>query len=280
MATKKEKLEIEGRTVEVSNLDKVMFPQTGFTKGQVIDYYIRISPHLLPHLKDRPITMKRFPNGVEAPHFYEKDAPRHTPDWVKTFDVPRKNSKATIKYVVINDLATLVWSANLANLEMHTFLARIPNIQRPTFVVFDLDPGPPADVLTCAQVAVWVREVLDEMKLFCCVKVSGSKGIQLYIPLNTETNYDITSTFSLAVAERLEELRPDLVVSKMTKSLRNGKVFIDWSQNADFKTTVCVYSLRAKRKAPYISAPLEWQELEKALRNQSADSLYFDPESA
>src|SRR5688572_4350956 len=139
-----------------------MFPRSGFTKGQVIDYYIRVSPHLLPHLKNRPLTMKRFPNGVEAGHFYEKDAPRHTPEWVQTCKVPRKNSKDTIEYIMINDVATLVWSANLANLEMHTFLARAQNIQRPDFIVFDLDPGPPADILDCAQVAIWLREILDQ----------------------------------------------------------------------------------------------------------------------
>jgi bifunctional non-homologous end joining protein LigD len=280
MAKKKETLTVEGQEVEVSNLDKVMFPKTGFTKGQVIDYYIRISPLLLPHLKDRTITMKRFPNGVDASHFYEKDAPSHTPSWVKTFDVPRKNSKATIRYVVINNLATLVWSANLANLEMHTFLAKIPNIQKPTFIVFDLDPGPPAGILDCAQVALWLREILDHLKLQCDVKVSGSKGIQLYIPINTDIDYGTTGEFARVIAEKLEQLRPKTVVSNMSKALRHGKVFIDWSQNSDFKTTVCVYSLRAKREAPYISMPVKFQELEKALQTGNEESLFFEPEEA
>lgn len=280
MAKKKEILDVQGKRVEVSNLEKVMFPKSGFTKGQVIDYYIRVSAYLLPHLKNRPLTMKRFPNGVEAGHFYEKDAPSHTPAWVKTFAVPRKNSTAVIRYVMINDLPALVWSANLANLEIHTFLAKAPAIQKPNFVVFDLDPGPPADVLTCAQVALWLKEMLDQLKLRSCVKVSGSKGIQIYVPLNTATNYEQTGEFAHSVAQRLEQICPESVVSTMSKSLRKGKVFIDWSQNSDFKTTVCVYSLRAKREVPYISMPLRWNELMKALQAQDPDSLYFEPEVA
>jgi bifunctional non-homologous end joining protein LigD len=280
MAKKKEELQVEGRTVEVSNLDKVMFPKSGFTKGQVIDYYIRVSPVLLPHLKNRPLTMKRFPNGVESGHFYEKDAPAHTPQWVRTFEIPRKSDHANIRYVVINDLPSLVWSANLANLEMHTFLARVPAIKKPNFVVFDLDPGLPADVLSCAQVAIWLREILDTLKLKCFVKVSGSKGIQLYIPLNTATNYQTTGKFAHSLAVKLEQIHPDLVVSSMSKSLRKGKVFIDWSQNSDFKTTVCVYSLRAQREIPYVSMPVSWEELEQALRQQETDLLFFDTETA
>jgi bifunctional non-homologous end joining protein LigD len=280
MAKKKAALAIEGHTLELSNLDKPMFPDSGFTKANVIDYYIRIAKYLLPHLHNRAITLKRYPNGVESDFFYEKDKPRHTPHWVQTFPVPRKNGKGNIDYVLVNDLATLVWSANLANLEMHTFLAKVPTIQRPTFVVFDLDPGPPADILTCAQIALWLREVLQKLKLKCCAKVSGSKGMQIYVPLNTKTDYDETSEFALAVARKLEDLQPTKIVSKMAKELRHGKVFIDWSQNADFKTTVCVYSLRASRETPYVSVPLKWREIQQALTKNSVDSLYFQPPAA
>ena len=280
MAKKKEQLTIEGHTLELSNLDKLMFPKANFTKANLIDYYIRISKYLLPHLHKRPITLKRFPNGVGGDYFYEKDKPRHTPEWVETFAIPRKKDKANIDYVMISNLATLIWSANLANLEMHTFLAKVPKIKRPTFVVFDLDPGPPADILSCAQVALWLREILQSLELKCCVKVSGSKGMQVYVPLNTETDYDETSEFALTIAKKMEELQPSRVVSKMSKELRPGKVFIDWSQNADFKTTVCVYSLRAAREIPYVSVPVKWQELERALTKSDLDSLYFEPEQA
>jgi len=283
MAKKKNLLEIDGQTIEISNLEKVMFPETGFTKAEVIDYYIRISATLLPHLKDRPLTMKRFPDGIHGQHFYEKDAPKHTPDWVKTFSVPRKVEKKgekDIDFILVNNLATLVWTANLANLEMHVFLSRVPDVHGPTAVVFDLDPGPPADVLSCAQVAVWLKSIFDHFKLKSFAKSSGSKGIQLYIPLNTPVDYDTTSAFAQSFAIALENAHPDLVVSKMAKNLRNGKVFIDWSQNVDFKTTVCVYSPRAKREAPFISMPLEWKELENALAKQNAEAFYFEPEEA
>jgi len=280
MAKAKNVIEIEGKTLELSNLDKVMFRLSGFTKAQVIDYYIRISTVLLPHLKDRPLTMKRFPDGVDGQHFYEKDAPRYTPEWVETVDVPRKNNPGKIKFIMVNNLPTLVWCANLANLEMHCFLAKAPHIQKPTTVVFDLDPGEPADTLTCAQVALWLREVLEKLKLNCVVKVSGSKGIQMYVPLNTDSDYELASAFSHAIALRLQELQPETVISNMSKNLRKGKVFIDWSQNSDFKTTVCVYSLRAKREEPYISSPVEFKELEIALKKQDMESLFFLPDAA
>jgi bifunctional non-homologous end joining protein LigD len=283
MAKKTNLLEVDGRTIEVSNLEKVMFPETDFTKAEVIDYYIQISGALLPHLKDRPLTMKRYPDGIHGQHFYEKDAPKHTPDWVKTFSVARKVEKRgerNIDFILINDLPALVWSANLANLEMHVFLSRVPNVEKPTAVVFDLDPGPPADVLSCAQVAVWLKSIFDHFKLKSFAKSSGSKGIQLYVPLNTAVDYEATSSFAQTFAIALENAHPELVVSKMAKNLRNGKVFIDWSQNVDFKTTVCVYSLRAKREEPSISMPLEWKELENALANQNRDAFYFSPEEA
>jgi bifunctional non-homologous end joining protein LigD len=274
-----QQLEVEGRLVRISNPDKVLYP-SGFTKGQAIDYYIRVSDYLLPYLKDRPITMKRYPNGVRAPHFYEKDAPSHTPSWVRTFDVPRRGREAVIHYVIVDGLATLVWSANLANLELHPFLHCVPHIDRPTAMVFDLDPGEGANVLDCAKVSSLFKDALEQAGLECWAKVSGSKGLQVYVPLNTPVTYEQTRGFARALAESLERGHPDLVVAEMAKARRTDKVFIDWSQNSDFKTTVSVYSLRAKRDQPYVSMPVSWEELRRAIRKRSAEALDFDPETA
>jgi bifunctional non-homologous end joining protein LigD len=272
-------LEVEGRPVRITNPDKVLFP-SGFTKGQVIDYYIRVSEYLLPHLKDRPITMKRYPDGVRSPHFYAKNAPPHTPSWIRTFPVPRRSGDKTIHYVILDSLPALVWSANLANLELHPFLHCVPHISRPAAVVFDLDPGEGADVLDCAKVSFLLKDALEKNGLECFAKVSGSKGIQLYVPLNTSVTYERTGPFARALAERLEREHPDLVVAEMKKAQRTNKVFIDWSQNSDFKTTVAVYSMRAKRDQPYCSMPVTWEELKRAMRRRDADALYFDPEKA
>lgn len=272
-------VDVNGRGVSVSNLTKVLYP-SGFTKGQVIDFYIRASDYLLPHLRGRPVTLKRYPNGVKAGHFYEKNAPEFTPEWIRTFEIPRRSGESNIRYVLIDDLPSLVWSANLANLEMHPFLSCVPEIQRPTFVVFDLDPGEGADILDCAAIAFLLRDQLKTMGLECYAKVSGSKGIQVYVPLNTAASYEQTRPFARAVAEFLERAHPDEVVSKMAKPARKAKVFIDWSQNADFKTTVCVYSLRAKADRPYVSIPVTWEELRSATRRRKAAALYFDPEAA
>jgi bifunctional non-homologous end joining protein LigD len=277
----KQQLKIGGRRIPISNAEKVLYTGGKFTKADVIDYYIRISPYLLPHLKNRPVTLKRYPNGVFGEFFYEKDAPAFTPAWVKTFPVPRKETKGPdIRYVLINNLATLVWLANLANLEIHPFLHRVPRIDRPTSIVFDCDPGEGADVLTCARVAMLLRDVLKELGLESFPKVSGSKGLQVYVPLNSKTSYETTQPFAKAIAELLAEREPKLVVSEMAKALRKNKVFIDWSQNAAFKTTVGVYSLRAKTYRPYVSAPVEWKELDNALVKRDADKLYFSPDEA
>jgi bifunctional non-homologous end joining protein LigD len=278
-ASKKQELEIEGRKITVSNLEKVLYP-SGFTKGQVIDYYIRVSRFILPHLKDRPVTLKRYPDGINGQHFYEKDAPKFTPAWVKTSPVPRRGGGTPIRYILINDLATLVWSANLANLEIHPFLHRVPAIDSPTAIVFDLDPGEGADVVKCAEVAFLLKDVLERMKLKSFPKVSGSKGIQLYIPLNTPVTYAATQPFAQSLAELMAQQHRQLVVAEMNKSLRPRKVFIDWSQNSDFKTTVSVYSLRAKSALPYVSMPVEWDELERALKRGDKERLYFEPEEA
>lgn len=280
MASRKTaELSIDGRSVTVSNLDKVLYP-SGFTKGQVIDYYVRVSEYVLPHLAGRPVTLKRYPNGVNAKHFYEKDAPAYTPQWVRTFPVPRRSGESDINYVVIDDLASLVWSANTASLELHPFLHRVPEISTPTALVFDLDPGEGADVLTCAEVAFLLKGRLESSGLQSFAKVSGSKGMQVYVPLNTKITYAETQPFAHSLAEQLEREHPGLIVSAMTKARRTGKVFIDWSQNADFKTTVGVYSLRAKRSAPYVSMPLRWDELRAALDEENAARLDFEPEVA
>jgi len=277
-ARKKHEVEIEGRRVALTNLDKVLYP-SGFTKGQVIDFFIRIGDYVLPHLKDRPITLKRYPDGINAAHFYEKDAPRYTPDWVRTFNVPRRDG-GSIRYIVIDDLPTLVWCANTANLELHPFLHKAPHIDRPTAVAFDLDPGEGTDLLTCARVAFWLKEVFDDAGLQSFPKVSGSKGMQIYVPLNTPVQYAQTQPFAKSLAERMQREHPDCVVSEMAKAKRTGKVFIDWSQNSDFRTTVSVYSLRAKRAEPYVSMPVTWDELRRALKKKDASSLQFDPDAA
>jgi len=270
----KAQLTVKGKKLAVSNLDKVLYPKAGFTKGQVIDYYIRIAPVLLAHLKDRPLTMKRYPNGVEGEFFYEKNCPSHRPGWVKTAKVWSEGNNRTMDYCLANDLPTLVWAANLADLELHTSLSRKNKIDRPTMMVFDLDPGPPADIVQCCQVGLWLRDLLGQMKLKSFAKTSGSKGLQVYVPLNTPVTYDETKILSHALAEFLEREHVDLVVSKMSKELRKKKVFVDWSQNDEHKTTICVYSLRAKEE-PTASTPVTWEEVEKCLKKQRADLLRF-----
>ena len=269
-------LDIHGRKVDVTNLDKVFYPKTGFTKGNIIDYYVRISPVLLPHLKNRAISLKRYPDGVEGFFFYEKNAPKHRPTWIKTTKVP-KDSGGEINYCVMNDLPALVWAANLADLELHTFLHKAPSLQRPTTLAFDLDPGPPADILTCCQVGLWVKSIFEALGLACFPKTSGSKGLQVYVPLNTPTTYEKTKAFALEIATVLEKTFPELVVSRMLKSLRGGKVLMDWSQNDDKKTTINVYSLRAK-EYPSVSTPVTWDEVNLALQKKNPKLLTFDSE--
>jgi bifunctional non-homologous end joining protein LigD len=267
-------LEVAGREVKVSNLDKVFYPKCGFTKGQVIDYYIRISEFLLPHLKNRPLSLKRYPDGVDGFFFYEKRCPEHRPQWVKTARV-EKAEGGEINYCVMNDLPTLVWAANLADLELHTFLHRAPAIHRPTALAFDLDPGAPADIVQCCQVGLWLKELFDSFGLKSFPKTSGSKGLQVFVPLNTAVTYEKTKAFAHAVALLLEKEHPDAVVSRMQKALRKGKVLVDWSQNDDKKTTVCVYSLRAKER-PTVSTPLSWDEVQRAVKAKEAAVLSFE----
>ena len=277
---KTEVLEIEGREVTLSNIDKVMYPASGFTKGQVIDYYIKASKFILPHLEDRPLTLKRYPDGVTSQFFYEKNASKHTPKWVETASVKRKHEPGAIRYVMLNNLPSLVWAANLASLELHVLLSKAKNVQRPTSMVFDLDPGPPADFLTCAEVAIRLRDLLEHMGLYSFVKSSGSKGLQIYVPFNTAVTYEDTQPLAKHLADALAQADPDLIVTKMAKELRGGKVFIDWSQNTDHKTTVAVYSLRAKHEAPFVSFPIDWDHLERALKKQDRDIFLVTPDEA
>jgi bifunctional non-homologous end joining protein LigD len=271
----KAQLTVEGRTLTLSNLDKVLYPRTGFTKGDLIDWYARIAEVLLPHLRGRPLTLKRYPNGVEGKHFYEKRCPAHRPDWVRTASIWSDRHRGEIDYCLVEDLPTLIWLANLADIELHVSLSRAEAMEHPTALVFDLDPGPPADVVDCCQVALWIRGMFDQLGLRCYPKTSGSKGLQLYAPLDGEATYGETGPFAKAVAETLAQKFSDRVVSRMTKSLRRGKVLVDWSQNDVHKTTVSVYSLRAKER-PTVSTPLEWEEVEAASAQGEAERLVFD----
>jgi bifunctional non-homologous end joining protein LigD len=259
-ASTKVPVDIEGRRLTLSNLDKVLYPQTGFAKAQVLDYYTRIAPVLLPHLRDRPLTLKRYPGGVEGGSFYEKNAPSHRPEWVRTATVASPGSsrnRETIDYVVCDDLPTLVWVANLASLELHTPMWRV-STGRPDLIVVDLDPGPPATIVECCRVAQLVR---DATGLDWYAKTSGSKGLQLYTAVRDGRTSEQTSAEMKALAERLEKEQPELVVSRMTKAIRPGKVLLDWSQNSSAKTTVSVYSLRA-RPEHTVSTPVTWDEVE------------------
>jgi bifunctional non-homologous end joining protein LigD len=275
MAKRSEQVvDIEGKQLTLSNLDKVLYPAVGFTKGQVIDYFVRIAPVLLPHLKNRPLTMKRYPNGVGGMFFYEKNCPQHRPEWVQTAPVWSEGNKKTMQYCLAQDLPTLVWAANLADLELHTSLSLGKDIKRPTMIVFDLDPGPPADIVLCCQVGMWVRDIFAYFGLQSFAKTSGSKGLQLYVPLNTAVTYDQTKPFAHELARLLERQHPEQVVSDMKKVLRTGKVLVDWSQNDDHKTTVNVYSLRAKDR-PTVSTPVTWEEVEQCLKKKDANLLVF-----
>jgi bifunctional non-homologous end joining protein LigD len=273
--SKPQVVEIGGRHLSLTNLDKVLYPATGFTKGQVIDYYARIAPVLIPQLAGRPLTLKRYPGGVDQEYFFEKNATKHRPDWVKTAPIWSEGNQREVNYLLANDLATLVWVANLAGIELHPSLSRAADIACPTMMVFDLDPGPPADIVQCSQVGVWLREIFEHFGLQGFPKTSGSKGLQIYVPLNTPTTYEATKPFAHALARLLENEHRELVVSDMKKELRKGKVFVDWSQNDEHKTTISVYSLRA-RERPTVSTPVTWEEITQASKKKDASLLVFE----
>lgn len=269
-----QQVEIEGRQLSLSNLDKVLYPAVPFTKGEVIDYYVRIAPVLLPHFRGRPLTLKRYPDGVDKDFFYEKNCPSHRPDWVKTVDVATGRESNRIDYCLLEDLSTLTWVANLASLELHPSLGSVPHLECADSMVFDLDPGLPATVIECCQVALLLKEALDGLGLLSVVKTSGSKGLQLHVPLNSETKYTQTRAFANALARLLERDQPQLVTSNMRKDLRVGKVLIDWSQNHQRKTTIGVYSLRA-REEPTVSTPITWDEVKTAAGPDAGGALSF-----
>ena len=258
-----------GRRLKLSNWDKVLFPAVGFTKGKLIAYYARIAPVVLPHLHDRPLTLKRYPNGVEAPYFYEKQSPSHRPEWVATAHVQG------IEYTLAQDRATLVWLANLADVELHTPMLVAPSPERPTMLVFDLDPGAPAGIVQCCEVGLVLRGLFEALGLESFAKTSGSKGLQVYVPLNSEVGFGGTKTFARRVAELLEQRMPELVVSRMTKQIRAGKVLVDWSQNDEHKTTVTVYSIRA-RERPTVSTPVTWDEVAECHQSGEESSMSFE----
>jgi len=268
-------VEIQGKHLKLTNLEKVLYPAAGFTKGQVIDYYARIAPVLVPHLAGRPLTLKRYPNGVDQQFFFEKNATIHRPPWVKTAPIWSEGNNRNVNYILANDLPTLVWVANLAAIELHPSLSLAKKIESPTMLVFDLDPGAPANMVQCAQVGIWLRAIFDHFGLQSFPKTSGSKGLQLYVPLNTPTSYDITKPFAHALARVLENDHRDLVVSDMKKSLRVGKVLVDWSQNDEHKTTIAVYSLRA-RERPTVSTPVKWEEVEQLLKKKDPSLVVFE----
>ncbi len=268
-------VDIQGKHLKLSNLEKVLYPAVGFTKGQVVDYYVRIAPVLLPHTKGRPLTMKRYPNGVNGMFFYEKNCPEHRPEWVQVAPVWSAGNNKWMNYCLAQDLPTLVWAANLADIELHTSLSLAKDILRPTFIVFDLDPGEPANIVQCCQVGLWVRDVFAQLGLKSFAKTSGSKGLQIYVPLNTPVTYGETKPFAHELARLLEKQHPGLVVSDMKKSLRVGKVLVDWSQNDDHKTTICVYSLRAKER-PTVSTPVTWEDVGHCLGEGDPNLLVFD----
>lgn len=262
----------DGRRLKLSNWDKVLFGQVGFTKGDLIAYYARVAPAVLPHLRDRPLTLKRYPNGVDAPYFYEKQSPSHRPEWVQTARI------GSIDYTLAQDRPTLIWLANLADVELHTSLAPAARPQAPTMVVFDLDPGEPAGILECAEVALVLRGLFTGVGLESVAKTSGSKGLQVYVPLNDpRVTYLQTKPFARRIAELLEQRMGELVVSRMTKRLREGRVLVDWSQNDDHKTTVTVYSVRA-RERPTVSTPVSWEEVQACLRSRDPSALTFETE--
>jgi bifunctional non-homologous end joining protein LigD len=263
---------IDGRRLKLSNWEKVLFPDSGFTKGDLIAYYLLIAPAVLPHLRDRPLTLKRYPDGVRGEHFYEKQSPAHRPDWVQTVQI------GEIRYTLAQDRATLVWLANLADIELHTSLSLAAAPQRPTMIAFDLDPGEPAGIVECCEVALVLRGLFEHLGLRCLAKTSGSKGMQVYVPLNSPVGYQQTKPFARRIAELLEARMPELVVSRMTRRLRTGRVLVDWSQNDRHKTTVTVYSVRA-RAQPTVSTPLRWEEVERCRLARDPDLLSFDTEA-
>jgi bifunctional non-homologous end joining protein LigD len=271
-------VEVEGKELRLTNLDKVLYPETGFTKGEMVDYYAKVGPAMIPHLSGRAVTLRRFPEGVDDldAAFFEKRCPKHRPKWVKTAKVQAGPRAGIIEFCVCDGLPTLIWMAQLAAIELHPSLSLARAPKRPTVLAFDLDPGPPADVVDCSRVALRLRDLLAQFELECFAKTSGSKGMQLYVPLNARTSYEQTRPFAQAVAQIVAKQTPDEVLAKMGKRTdRSGKVLIDWYQNNERKTTICVYSLRARAR-PTCSTPVTWEEVEKAADSGDGGHLVFE----
>jgi bifunctional non-homologous end joining protein LigD len=274
--TTKRAVVIDGRRLNLSNLEKVLYPETGFTKAEVADYYRRVAPALLPHLRDRPLTLKRFPEGVGREHFFEKDCPSYRPDWLTTIDVPSR-TRGTIRFCAVSDLASLMWLANLANLELHPLLAAAPGLEFPTQVVFDLDPGTGVHWAGVARIALVVRDVLDRLDLTAFVKSSGSKGLHLSVPLDGTVDFVASGSFARTLADWLAEHLPDQVTANMAKAERAGRVLIDWSQNSRHKSTVAAYSLRAT-PVPTVAAPGTWTEVAAVADGGPASTVLLRPD--
>jgi bifunctional non-homologous end joining protein LigD len=268
---------VGNRRLKLTNLDKILYPKTKTTKAEVIDYYARVADLIVPHLKARPLTLRRFPEGVGKPDssFFEKNCPKHRPDWVKTTPIYVDRRAGEIDFCLCDNRATLIWMAQLAALELHPSLSRAMRMEQPTVLVFDLDPGAPAGLRECCKVALRVRELFGAFGVEGFPKVSGGKGMQVYFPLNTKVTYEQTGPFAKAVAQLLEQQTPKEVVSKMAKVDRRGKIFVDWSQNHQKKTTIGVYSLRA-RDHPTASIPIHWREVERTAKGADPDKIRFE----
>jgi bifunctional non-homologous end joining protein LigD len=273
-----QQVEVDGRELKLTNLDKVLYPEAGFSKGEVVDYYARVAATMVPHLNGRAVTLRRFPEGVDDldSAFFEKRCPKHRPQWVKTTSVTAGPRSGKIDFCVCDGKPTLIWMAQLAAIELHPSLSLGRAPKRPTVLAFDLDPGPPANIVECCRVALRLRDMFGHFGVQSFPKTSGSKGMQVYVPLNRkDVSYDVTKPFAKAIAQLLEKQTPDQVVSKMKKVEREGKVFVDWSQNHQSKTTIAVYSLRA-RPRPTASTPVSWEEVEACAENEDPDSLVFE----
>jgi bifunctional non-homologous end joining protein LigD len=268
-------VEVDGRELKLTNLDKALYPKAGFSKSEVVDYYARVAEAIVPHLAGRALTLRRFPEGVDDHDaaFFEKRCPKHRPKWVKT--TPVHASTGNIDFCVCNDRPTLIWMAQLAAIELHPSLSLARAPTRPTVLAFDLDPGPPADIVDCCRVALRLRDLFGHFEVECFPKTSGSKGLQVYVPLNRKIHYTTTKPFAKAIAQLLEKQTPDRVVSKMKKADRTNKVFVDWSQNHERKTTIAVYSLRA-RERPTVSTPVSWEEVEAVADGGDGSTLIFE----
>jgi len=269
-------LEVDGRRLTIRNLDRVVFPRTGTTKGELLEYYIRVGPVMLEHLRERQLHMHRYPEGVDGPRFWQKACPEHRPDWVPVVPVWSRDKQADIEYCVVNELATLLWAVNLGSIELHTALHRRDDLHRPTVLAFDLDPGEGVGLAECCEVALELRDLFEGAGgLLSLAKTSGSKGLQVYVPLNSETTYGVTKPLSRKVAELLEATRSTAVVSRMARALRKGRVLVDWSQNTEHKSMVCAYSVRAKQR-PTVSTPVTWDEVEAVAGGADPHRLVFE----